>query len=145
VAWGLRHQRSCLYTSCYFHYLYILIFTTYYLVIRTPLDYLFDDLKERRINVTIRKQKIVNFINSEKAAKIWSIFQLFWHYLLASNYKWKMDQIFSAFREYLNFKEKATYNLKLYARLLKVSWFRKQTFLFSFEPKTKRFFFGFLP
>ena len=28
---------------------------------------------------------------------------LFWHYLLASIYKWKMGQIFVGFSEYLNF------------------------------------------
>ena len=27
-----------------------------------------------------------------------------WHYLVSSNYKWKMGQIFVAFSEYLNFK-----------------------------------------
>ena len=29
----------------------------------------------------------------------------FWHYILLSNYKWKMCQIFVAFSEYLNFKK----------------------------------------
>ena len=33
-------------------------------------------------------------------------FPLFiWHYLVASNHKWKMGQIFVAFSEYLNFKK----------------------------------------
>ena len=33
-----------------------------------------------------------------------SPFTLFRRYLVASNYKWKMGQIFVAFLEYLNFK-----------------------------------------
>ena len=32
----------------------------------------------------------------------------FWHYLVASNYKWKMGQIFVAFSEYLNFRRNTT-------------------------------------
>ena len=28
-----------------------------------------------------------------------------WHYLVASNYNWKMDQIFAAISEYLNFNK----------------------------------------
>ena len=32
---------------------------------------------------------LLNFSYSEKAVKIWPIFHVFWHYSLASNYKWK--------------------------------------------------------
>ena len=48
---------------------------------------------------------LLKFRYSEKATKISSIFQFFWHYLVASNYKWKMGQIFVAFSEYLNFNQ----------------------------------------
>ena len=37
------------------------------------------------------------FRYSEKAKTFWPIFLIFWHYLVASNYKWKMGQIFMAF------------------------------------------------
>ena len=47
----------------------------------------------------------VKFRYSEKATQIWSIFFFLFDitYLISSNYKWKMGQIFVAFSEYLNF------------------------------------------
>ena len=42
---------------------------------------------------------------SEKVTKIWPFFHsFFWHDFAATNYKWKMGQVFVAFSEYLKFK-----------------------------------------
>ena len=49
------------------------------------------------LNQKIKNQSLgLKFRYSEKANKIWPIF-FFWHYLVASNYKWKIGQIFVAF------------------------------------------------
>ena len=46
----------------------------------------------------------VKFRYYEKAAQIWPIFHFFFcHYLVSSNYEWKMGQIVVAFSEYLTF------------------------------------------
>ena len=45
--------------------------------------------------------EIAKFRYSEKA----NLPLFFWHYLVASNYKWKMGQIFVAFSEYQNFTQ----------------------------------------
>ena len=45
--------------------------------------------------------KVQTFVEGNKNICHLPLF-IFWHYLIASNYKWKMGQIFVAFSEYLN-------------------------------------------
>ena len=54
---------------------------------------------------TFLKLHLVKFIYSEKATKIWHTFHSLFEitYIVASNYMWKMGQVFVPFSEYLNF------------------------------------------
>ena len=51
--------------------------------------------------IKVLKCKVNIFWEGHKNVAQLSLF--FWHYLVASNHKWKTSQIFVAFSEYLNF------------------------------------------
>ena len=66
----------------------------------------FKDLKNKSQNYPYNDSKVKIFWESPK--NLAHLPHFIWHYLVASNYKWKTGQIFVAFSEYLNFTQQSS-------------------------------------